>query len=391
MHSNDSTTKRQKLKAFVNELVSRFLRRPRFEVLVPRLQSSTFIQFMKAIEPVALVLAVAVFVNEFQDRDEDRIARAWQILATTQSTRSGTISALEFLNRQIAPDYLTWLPFIKERIALDGVELLVPPLSAVWEAKSKYDREIPSKCPGYSYLRKVQLADAILRDSTFACADLRHADLRRADLARVDFRRALLWRVDFRDAKLGNAKFEHADLWEADFRDAHFNIPPGFRIMRPPVEFPSISIPGKICGRNVVTWEDKMGNRQDEPAIGTLGNMVSFQHADLRRVDMRDVTGAFTDFRDADMRGADLRNADLSGSDFRGANLFAAKLQGTDLKSANLNGVQGVTCHQLREAKSWKQSYRDLTLECGSAVKDSDTGSRKERVDIFDFGVKHCE
>ena len=345
MPANDSTPKRRELKTFINETRRRFERRPSFKAFTSRLQSSTFIQFIKAIEPVALVLAVVVFVNEFQDREEDRIARSWQILATPQSTRSGTISALEFLNRQIAPDYLTWLPFVKERVSLDGVELLVPPLSEMWKNKPKRNRLGPSKCVDYTYLRKVQLADAILRDSTFACADLRHGNLRQADLARVDFRRALLWRVDFRDAVLGGANFEHADLWEADFRNANFNIPQGFRILRPPIDSPSVTYIGIIYDRHVAMWGKTAETLQTEPLAENFGVHVSFQHADLRRVDMRDVTAHNTNFQNADMRGIDLRNANLWNSNLTGANLLEAELQGTNLEKVKL------TCDRIAGSK----------------------------------------
>ena len=392
MPSAESPTKRQKLKKLIREIGSRFPRGIMFKAIISRLQSSTFIQFMKAIEPLALVLAVVVFVIEIQGREEDRASRAWQTIATTQSAPSGTVSALEYLNQQTLPDYLTWLPFAKRRVDLSGVELLAPPLSKKWTYEPKDSRELPYKCPGYYFLRRAQLPGAILRDSTLTCADLRHADLRNADLARVDFRRALLWKVDFRGATLGSARFEYADLWEADFRKANFNNPPRFRVMRPPVEFGSKTGLAQICDRDVVTWNDEMGNQQNEPASsGPLGSKVSFQHADLRRVDMRGVVGAFTDFQEADIRGADLRTADLKHSDFRGANLFAAKLRGTNLARANLKEVVGVTCNQLREAKSWEQSVRDLVLECGSPINDGNTDSAKEESDIFELlGNVHC-
>ena len=92
---------------------------------------------------MALIVSIAQFTYEFNDRVEEREVRAWQLLTTKASGNSGKITALQHLNREDGQfcfeslrGELEWLHgefseahcilFLKRRIPLTGIDLSPP-------------------------------------------------------------------------------------------------------------------------------------------------------------------------------------------------------------------------------------------------------------------------
>ena len=80
-------------------------------------------RLVRAVEPVVIIIAIIAFSIELGDRQEERTARAWQLLTTKAPGNSGKIEALEYLNSQSPWLFRIWWPFSKERVSLQGIDL----------------------------------------------------------------------------------------------------------------------------------------------------------------------------------------------------------------------------------------------------------------------------
>ena len=227
-------------------------------------------RFIKAIEPLAILIAIFAFTIEMSDRREERTARAWQLVTTKASGNSGKIEALEYLNSQSSEWLLGWWPYAKERTPLSGIDLTPPALAAQWKDKDEIERTVDwRKCPDRTYLFNVKLPDAEMSDAKLPCANLIFAIVRRANL-----RKANLSGADLFGANLNEARLDEAKLIGASF-------------------------------------------------IGAVLRGAMFFVADLRGADLSG----------ADLTGANLRKADLSGTDLTGADFKHAK-GGADLSGS---------------------------------------------------------
>lgn len=133
-----------------------------------------WLPYMRIIEFVAVIAALAAFGIDLLDRREERLARMWNLATSDRPGNSGKIPALEFLNREGKP--------------LTGIE-------------------IPK-----AYLVGVELEGAILSGAGLSGADLNGADLSGADLSGADLSGANL-----SGARLRQAEFSGADLSGAYF------------------------------------------------------------------------------------------------------------------------------------------------------------------------------
>ena len=247
----------------------------------PPKSTGLVLKIVRVLEMVGILIGICAFVAEFgYHKFEERRARSWQLIVSNATAPKGMIEALEYLNRQRGPNWLTWLPFLKERVSLEGIELIPPILAESWKLTPKQERELKQDCPQFTFLREARLASAILIDATLACADLWGADIRAADLKWSDLRRALLVKVKGKKADLEFADLEGANLRLADLREA--NLPE-----------------------------------------------ADLKGANLRQADLR---GA--DLEWADLRGAGLWEADLRGADLRGADL--RQIRGVDCHDLRL-------------------------------------------------------
>ena len=233
-------------------------------------------RFIKAIETVAILIAIFAFTIEMSDRREERTARAWQLVTTKAPGNSGKVEALQYLNSQSYEWLLGWWPYAKERTPLSGIDLTPPALAAQWKDKEESERTISwFDCPGRTYLVAVKLPKAAMSRAKLRCADLKFANLSKAD---------------FREANLSGA-----DLFGANLNEARL-------------------VTANLFGANLT---------------GAVLRGAMFFGADLRGADLRgaDLSEAYL------IGGVNLRGANLIGTDLTGANFKHAK-GGVDLSGS---------------------------------------------------------
>ena len=219
------------------------------------MQGWGFFAFVRAVEFLAILIACVAFFNELNYRHEERTARAWQLLTVLAPGNSGKREALEYLNGRNIP--------------LAGIDLTPPFLAEQWRQNPKEEREVRKRCAQFTYLREVELPEAILTDATLVCVDLQEANLRGARLWRADLRRSNFWGADLRGADLLLfADLRRSNFWRADLRGANI-------------------------------W----------------------------RADLREARLWRADLRGANIWRADLRGADLQDADLRGANIWRTDLR----------------------------------------------------------------
>ena len=161
-------------------------------------------RFIRTLEPLAILIVIVAFFNEFSYRHEERTARSWQLLTTRAPGNSGKVEALEYLNSR--------------KIPLEEIDLTPPILAKQWERTPKEKRAPVEVCPQFTYLRKVELHEAKLAYATLVCAHLLEANLRGADLMKADLQSAFLMNADLRNADLARTDLRGADLTSADLR-----------------------------------------------------------------------------------------------------------------------------------------------------------------------------
>ena len=180
-------------------------------------KKSNLLSFFHAVQPFAIVLAAIALVLDVGYQHEERIARAWQQLSSTQSGNTAIRESLEYLNR-----HDVW-PFGKKRKSLDGVVIIPTYLTLKHQQEGKVALDVET-CRQYVNLRRVNLPSAELSDAKFICADLRNANFRKTVLDRSDLRNSRMWNADLRDARLQGAKLDRVDLWNADLRKANMQL-----------------------------------------------------------------------------------------------------------------------------------------------------------------------
>jgi pentapeptide repeat protein len=97
--------------------------------------------------------------------------------------------------------------------------------------------------------------------------------------------------------------------------------------------------------------------------------MANLKGTNLPGADLTGANLAGASLKGANLAGADLKRADLSGTDLSGTNLAGADLTGANLGSADLRktrltGVKGLTCKQVRAAKTDRPTKLSDVEEC---------------------------
>lgn len=161
----------------------------------------------RIIELLAILIAITAFILELGNRQEEREARAWQLVTTKAVGNSGKNGALEYLNsEQHWPFFPKWWPLHKERVELRRVDL-----TSYSPAEKKQIIEA-GICQRRTVLKNVQLPDAQLVLTTFFCAELPQANFQNAKLGYADLRGTNLREANLRNADLRGAMLQGADL-----------------------------------------------------------------------------------------------------------------------------------------------------------------------------------
>lgn len=149
---------------------------------------------------IGVTIAFITIMVELDDRQTERIFRAWQIALTVPSAGSSQREAVEYLNREF--DGFVCRPWVNwtSRLLTGNSRrtCLIP----------RKDRESFARIAAVD----ADLAGADLRAASFFLADLAGADLSGADLTDADLQFTDLSGADLRGADLTNANLEGADL-----------------------------------------------------------------------------------------------------------------------------------------------------------------------------------
>ena len=256
---------------------------------------------------IGLLVALIGLMIDLEDRQSERIFRAWGVVLSVTTTPlnassdtqiaasagSSVRQALQYLNRDFTGrGCFGWVAFLSEFLTGNNARGCIFP---------EKDRES---------LRNLSIPHAVLED-----IELSHAELSGAILRKVDLYGAKLQHADLENALLHDAKLGGADLRNAELRNA------------------------------------------------------KLPKADLHGAKLQKATLLNADLREADLRGADLQHADLGSAKLCKAKLNNADLQDADLLGADLREARGIDCRQLRTAKNWEQSIRGPQLECGKILE----------------------
>lgn len=212
----------------------------------------------------ALRLTNVAFQEERNDREEDRINRAWALVAAAKSEGAGNVGLIQALQT-----------LASRKIDLTDVRL-----------------------PG-AHLREIDLGGAKLHLAKLHLANLRRADLRHADLWSADLSDANLL-----DANLSDANLRRADLGRADLVNSKLNGADLFH--------------ADLSGANLRGADLRRADLRRANLIGANLTGTILLGARLFRADLTDAVLSDANLRYATLRGATLcRTVMPDGSDCR--------------------------------------------------------------------------
>ena len=269
---------------------------------------------VKAIEPWGILIAVFALVFTLVEFDEDRMARAWQLLATDAPGNSGKIWALEYLGRaRLCHDSVPGFNLLPEYLQESLSDRSCPPREPLigLDLSPQHETGGGTYLAGVrlerGYLTEVDFSEAILTSANLTDAQLSRADLPGADLSGANLARARLIEADLTAARLVDANLSGARLFQADLPGAFLRE----------AEFPSAFL-------------------SQADLSGTDLFRANLSGAQLFRADLGGANLSEADLSDAQLIRANLTGARLFRADLTGARLFRADLTGADLSEADL-------------------------------------------------------
>ena len=230
-------------------------------------------------------------------REQEAIARSWELITRRASGNSGKVRALEYLASQGQ--------------VLSGIDL-----SCATMGGTELDAEGAETCARRTFLRGLNLSahthgePVSLHNADLSGAELKDADLSGARLSRADLSGADLMGADLSGVLLSDTDLSRAWLWGVD-------------------------LSGAVLKDANLTGATLLGADLSGAELGG----ANLSHANLQDADF---SGA--ELLGADLSGAWLWGTELSGENLRfanlsGARLWEADLSGADLWKADLSGV----------------------------------------------------
>jgi len=303
---------------------------------------------LEAVGLISLVFAAFIFFNELRERQDERIARAWQLITTVASGNSGKIGALEYLNSQslclplLQKEEICW----KKRHPLIGINLSK-------ERHNPFLNEMQNGKPVPVFLRNVQLADADLEETNLNGAALHSATFTRAYFFNSELIQAVLESAVFNKAELHNTKLLKVVADGADFSEAVFDQSP---------------ISGKL--EKTILWKTEfkkltIENTQfnDAKLSGTLFKNVILRDSSFKRAKLLNAT-----FLDTSMKNVDFSHAVIEWSNFSGANIDQTKIPYFDTNLLNVSSGAMQASNLFFEAKFDEYSARTLNIQLSQLI-----------------------
>ena len=340
----------------------------------------------RIIELLAILIAIFAFFLELGNRQEEREARAWQLLTTKASGNSGKVGALEFLNREEQWVFiLKWWPLPQSTERADNIgdgktssnqdpaqregSLLkwLPQLSIqrgplnsddAIEMEGRKHREefwlslsihLPEQWPlnkDRMTLEGIDLTPPSIapwEEPDDGAPQIPYCE-QKTYLAKAKLPKARLRGANLRCVDLTDAKLQEADFRGADFRDTFLD---------------GVKLQGADLGGADLryTW------MLESDLQGAILNGSDLRGANVINSDLQGAVLTWSDLRKTNFSTSKLQGADLRASQLRGAKFLGANLKGVDLRQ-----VVGMNCEQLIEAINWWLAYRDGNLTCGKSI-----------------------
>lgn len=242
---------------------------------------------------LGLIFAVGFFFFDLKDRQDERIARSWQLLTTSAPGNSGKREALAYLNsRSMCISIIDWC--WKERTPLTGIDL---------------SRDTHR---GRVFLEEVDLSGADLSGAKFDGALLKRANFSGANLTDASINDADLERADLSKAKMVSANLESSNFTDADLADANLQYA---KISR------SYFTRADLRRANLESIDAQNSIFINASLIGINAKMSNFTEGYFDTTDMSEGDYSFANFTDTEILNSDLGKSKLidvniSGADF---------------------------------------------------------------------------
>lgn len=240
-------------------------RRAKFESLAAWLDRSPLVRIVDSLSKLSLIVVMAFYFLEADDRAKDRHYKAWQIInaSSGQPATGGRREALEDL--------------LIDHVSLEYLQL-----------------------PG-AQLARLQAPAAVLSQANLSAAFLINANLRGAFLDYADLRNVFLGGAD-----LSNAQLHHANLQTVSAAPCWAN--PN-----------SMSLIGETAAKGDCQTDLRgailnNANFNGANLRGVSAPRASFVRANLAGADLSDMNLASADFTDAILINATIPNGTLSGA-----------------------------------------------------------------------------
>ena len=168
---------------------------------------------------VALVLTVAQFWIDYQDRVSERVVRAWTLVTTAAPGNSGKREALEYLNREDGWLCIEWMwegcaIVLKPRTEFPGIDLSASRHGEAGVFLSSINLPLAN-------LSEANLSGANLFEANLFHAFLMYANLKNTNLVKAELTWAQLFAAQLSEANLKEANLTKAQVVAADLSKAN--------------------------------------------------------------------------------------------------------------------------------------------------------------------------
>lgn len=258
---------------------------------------------------VGLIFAVGIFFYELRERQDERVARSWQLLTTPAPGNSGKREAIEYLNNEYGciPIWraLIYDPTKSYVTALSDKDIIFYETDTLkigirniekekycWKNKTILRGvDLSAKTHRESvYLTGVELNKAYLGHSNLSGAQLQLSSLAEINGTNANFSGAQLYKVDMRRSQLLRANFSNT-------ASQHINF------------------------------------------AGAMLRVANFNNAQMRNANLREAVLSQTTLMNADISFADFRGATIEDSDLTNAHMVRAIFDGSTLMRVNVSGA----------------------------------------------------
>lgn len=289
------------------------------------------------IEGFSILTVAFLYVLESQERQQNRIHKAWQVIDNAAAAKVATSYA-----RIAALEYLKENDVSLSGIDVPGADLSLINLSDADLSNANLSRaDLTDADFKNANLYKANLRGAKLTNADLSDADLTFANLSFANLSNTDLSRAKLY-----DAKLGNANLNNAKLDDIEINN-RTELDNKWRQI------------WKIVNEGAMGQDLSYADLSNADLTGSGLSNANLSGTDLSNTNLSNVNLDNANLSDANLTSANLFNADLSSVSLGGANLSGAELHFANLFNANFSSAKNLSIEQIKSARNWQQALYD--------------------------------